>query len=188
MSIFQKFKEILSGNTKSNFSFLDSGYISTQTSSIDSELIYFSGSKLCPLCSVYNRRIFSKSGKDKRFPPFSMLPKNLQSVNCPECGVFLGFSAYHALNIDGELIRDIKESNRPFVDIRTAEQKKLYEEEKQKKLLKIQNKVEYTWICENLPDLAPKSLSGYSRMKNSNSANYRKIRSLMKEKGFELNE
>lgn len=49
-------------------------------------------------------------------------------------------------------------------------------------------KKEYTLVKEYFPDLAPKSLSGYSRMKNSNSANYRKILSLMKEKGFELNE
>lgn len=34
---------------------------------------------------------------------------------------------------------------------------------------------EYYWIQENLPNLCPKSLSGYSRMKNINSKNYQKI-------------
>lgn len=34
---------------------------------------------------------------------------------------------------------------------------------------------EYYWLEEFLPDLCPKSLSGYSRMKNSNSKSYQKI-------------
>ena len=34
---------------------------------------------------------------------------------------------------------------------------------------------EYYWFQENLPDLCPKSLSGYSRMKNANSKNYQKL-------------
>lgn len=34
---------------------------------------------------------------------------------------------------------------------------------------------EYYWIQEKLPSLCPKSLSGYSRMKNSNSKNYQKL-------------
>lgn len=171
-----KLPELFNGNNIAN----------PQIKSINTDLIYFSGSKICPLCSIYNRRTFSKSGKDKRFPSLSKLPKNLQAVNCPECGVFLGFSSYYALDIDGKLKQDQKQSNRPFVDTRTAEEQKLYEEERQKKILKRRNEIEYSWICENLPDIAPKSLSGYSRMKNSNSANYQKILSLMKEKGFEI--
>lgn len=34
---------------------------------------------------------------------------------------------------------------------------------------------EYYWIQEHLPKLCPKSLSGYSRMKNSNSKSYQKL-------------
>lgn len=150
------------------------------------DLVYFCGSRLCPLCSIYDRRVFSKSGKDTRFPPLSKLPKNLQTVNCPECGVYLGFSSYFAFNTDSKVKQDIKISNRPFVDTRTDEQKKDYANTKQKAILHQQTENEYSWIRENLPDIAPKSLSGYSRMKNSNSANYQKLLSLMKEKGFEI--
>lgn len=46
-------------------------------------------------------------------------------------------------------------------------------------------KKEYALVKEKLPDLAPKSFSGYSRMKSMNTQNYQKIFSLMKEKGFE---
>lgn len=41
--------------------------------------------------------------------------------------------------------------------------------------LEKKHKKQYNWICDNLPDLAPKSLGGYTKMKNSNSKNYQKI-------------
>jgi hypothetical protein len=36
-------------------------------------------------------------------------------------------------------------------------------------------KEEYEWICKNIPTLAPKTLSAYTRMKNSNSKSYQEI-------------
>ena len=36
-------------------------------------------------------------------------------------------------------------------------------------------KIEYRWVCENLPDLAPKSLSAYTRMKNSKTPSFIKL-------------
>lgn len=41
---------------------------------------------------------------------------------------------------------------------------------------------EYYWLQENLPELCPKSLSAYSRMKNSNSKNYQKLLYAMENK------
>lgn len=37
------------------------------------------------------------------------------------------------------------------------------------------NKRDYKWIQDNLPEICPKSYSGYMRMKKSNSKNYQKI-------------
>ena len=182
MSIFKILKQLLA--KPQNQSATQKASSNSPTTSTD--LVYFSSNKLCPHCSIYNRRVFSRSGKDKRFPPLAKLPKDLHSVNCPVCESFISLSNYHAINVDGKLKLTIQESNRPFVDIRTIEEKQLYEEKQSAKLLKIQNKKEYAWLCEKSPDIAPKSLSGYSRMKNSNSANYQKLLSLMKEKGFEI--
>lgn len=56
--------------------------------------------------------------------------------------------------------------------------------EKQAKALNEELEKEYQWITDNLPDIAPKSLSGYKRMKNSNSKNYQNIVSKAKQKGF----
>lgn len=47
-------------------------------------------------------------------------------------------------------------------------------------------KKEYALVKDHHPDLAPKSFSGYSRIKSMNTKNYQKILSLMKEKGVVL--
>jgi len=39
-----------------------------------------------------------------------------------------------------------------------------------------------------MPDIAPKSLSGYARMKNANTENYRKLVEQAKEKGISISE
>ena len=52
----------------------------------------------------------------------------------------------------------------------------MYYEAKQKKINdKIRDEKEYKKICEKLLELAPKSLSGYRKMKNSKSKNYLKL-------------
>lgn len=50
----------------------------------------------------------------------------------------------------------------------------------------LKRKFEYEWISVNLPKFAPLSLGGYTKMKNSNSKNYQKLKALATEQGFEL--
>lgn len=56
--------------------------------------------------------------------------------------------------------------------------------EKQKK--RYIEKMEYKQICEKLPDLAPKSFSGYMRMKKSETKNFLKIAQAAKDIGIEI--
>lgn len=51
-----------------------------------------------------------------------------------------------------------------------------------------QRVIEFEWIEDNLPDIAPKSLNGYSRMKHANSKNYVMLKNRAKELGMELND
>ncbi len=160
--------------------------INPQISKISEELVWFSANRLCPYCSIYGNRVYSKNGMDNRFPSFSLLPKDLKVINCPHCNTFLGFSNYYDLDIDGNLRKTIKDSNRPFKDLRTKEEKEYYKSEATKKANAELAKTEYLWLCQNLPNMAPKSLSGYTRMKNSKSANYQKIVSAAKEAGRQI--
>lgn len=48
------------------------------------------------------------------------------------------------------------------------------------------DKRDYEWLQENLPDICPKSYSGYKRMKNGNTKNYQIIVAKAKEMGREI--
>ena len=50
----------------------------------------------------------------------------------------------------------------------------------------IQRRMEYNWICYNIPEFAPKTLSGYTRMKNSKSKKYLELKQKAMEAGYEL--
>lgn len=116
----------------------------------------------------YRGRIFSISGKDKRFPP---LTPDIEMCDLELYPYIYGISTPNHCK-KGE---EIQFSNRPFVDDRNDSEKKAFGKQMKSCLVSDNNEDEYYWIYENLPDLAPKSLSGYTRMKNSNSKNYQKI-------------
>lgn len=166
--------------------FFGNQMINPQISKITEDLVWFSANRLCPYCSIYNNRVYSRSGKDRRFPSFSLLPNDLKVINCPKCNTFLGFSACYDFDIDGSLKKTIKDSNRPFKDLRTKEEKEFYKAEVIKQTNAKLAKTEYLWLCQNLPNIAPKSLSGYTRMKKSKSVNYQKIVSAAKDAGFQI--
>lgn len=150
----------------------------------DTDLIGFYGSNICPYCSIYSHRHYSLSGRDKRFPSIDRLPKDLRGSNCPVCGCVIGFNSYYPLDIDGSLKKDIAQSNRPFTDQRTKVQINNYNKSVAEAQQAQQDKADFSWISANLPDIAPKSFSGYRRMKNMKSANYLKLVDKAKSLGY----
>lgn len=152
---------------------------------IDTDLMEVTTSGVCCAeCAKYRSRIYSISGADKRFPalPKMFLPDTFDynHVCLSFCPFIEGVMEPHFPAKNTRQL--IKYSNRPFVDDRTPEEieryinwKKMIEkQEKEDKEREIRRQ-EFAWIQENLPALCPKSLSGYSRMKNANSASYQKI-------------
>lgn len=134
----------------------------------------------------YRGRVFCIDGTDKRYPYLS--EEAIQFCH--------GFSPFiHgvslAFDIRGKEYDPIKFSNRPFTDDRTATEKRNYnlwlqEREKEEKNRQeyLKNKQDYEWICANLPDLAPKSQSGYTRMLHSGSDKFQTLRERAKELGY----
>lgn len=141
----------------------------------------------CSECAKYRGRIYSLKGKDRRFPLF---PKHF--LNQHSCGLTLTpfIWGINSLSVeDGKCLRDdalIQYSNRPFEDFRTKEEVRLYEDRVEEALRKKQNTQEYNWLWEFHPEICPKSLSGYSKMKSSNSANFQKICIIAAREGFEI--
>lgn len=50
----------------------------------------------------------------------------------------------------------------------------------------MKNRTDFEWIKNNLPEIAPKSLSGYVRSKNANSSNFQKLVLAAKEKNYTI--
>lgn len=129
----------------------------------------------CELCAKYRNRIYSVSGKDKRFPKF---PTDFHL----DCGLRPYPFVWGVSEPTFSCKNVVTYSNRPFEDDRSNEEierrrqwKERNDAEAEAEKQRECNRLEYFWIQEHLPDLCPKSLSGYSRMKNANSSNYQRL-------------
>lgn len=120
----------------------------------------------CPVCAVYEGRVYSISGKDSRFPSLKSLPGFKDGYNNlhPRCA--------HRINAFiekyNDIEKEIKNSNRPFeVDKdKEASVNAYYEEQKKKAKLRA-NRKQYEKYKTVLGQDAPKSFQGFIRMKNA---------------------
>ena len=159
---------------------------------------------VCSQCAPFQNRIYSISGNDKRFPK---LPEFIKKNHGLHCNISIysilyynGFTiTQYIYKPNGEVmskeVDSIKYSNRPFVDDRSDFEKQNCENWKLKNdkrkeaednyfnrqswIDKYNEHLEYQQIVDILGDKAPKSYSGYKRMKKSNSPNYQKILKLL---------
>lgn len=138
----------------------------------------------CAECAKYRQRIYSISGKDKRFP------KVPAPWKCECQGItFSLITDSHALNGCFPNNDYIGCSNRPFRDDRTEEEKLLHRHYLDRKIYDFVNhrdRKNYFKIKHFLPELAPKSQSAFSRMRNANTVLYQELCSKTKELGFDI--
>ncbi len=130
--------------------------------------------------AIYRGRIYSITGKDKRFPK---LPTREIEKTRLELYPFLYGISEPLYCKPGQ---EVKYSNRPFIDDRSDKEKVEYGNSIRDILLRQKSSKEYEWIINNIPELAPKSLSGYTRMKKLKSANFMKIVKAAHELGYEI--
>lgn len=164
---------------------------------LDTDLVeasYFRG--CCGECAKYRKRWFSISGKDKRFPKMPV------DYGCTCSGIDFSPVIYGISEPTyADEIDDIIEfSNRPFVDDRDDEEKALFDigrrnaevDKMWKKYEKRWNSIneydheQYDKLVSVLPDIAPKSYSGYMRMKKNNTKNYQILFAKAAESGINL--
>lgn len=131
--------------------------------------------------AIYRGRIYSISEKDTRFPA---LPINELRNTRIELYPFL-YGISEPLHCKPG--QEIKYSNRPFIDTRKDKEKEEYGAFVTEFISKEKNAKDYEWVLNNLPEIAPKSLSGYSRMKNSKSKNFIKIVAEAEKLGYKIN-
>ena len=96
------------------------------------DLAFFDGSSCCPLCSLYKGRIFSVSGKDKRFPALATLPPEIHDGKCDVCECYYSLCSWYEGISTPNTARAIRMSNAPLKDRRTEEQKEHFEKRRTK--------------------------------------------------------
>ena len=97
-----------------------------------------SHSTSCPICAMYQGRIYSITGKTKGYPPLSIINNGAvvqYSVLHPNCRH--RFTAY-IKELDDNVEENKKLSNQPFIDNRTEEQKQAYDNRQRQNRLKSQ--------------------------------------------------
>lgn len=164
----------------------------------------------CSECAKYQGRIYSLSGNSSIFPK---LPNQVRIYGGFHEGCRHMFHAKiisekmhlnrYIQHKDGNTqlvtVDAIESSNRPYIDDRSADEVERFNLYKMKHLKEqqlepgieqwkkwIQRSIEYAWVKEYLPKIAPKSQSGYSNMKNRRSKNYLRIEEEAKKLGKEL--
>lgn len=141
-------------------------------------------SGMCATCAKYRKRIYSLSGKSLKFPKF---PKDFHF----QCG--LGISPF----VDGvdEPTFNCKNyvlySHRPFKDDRTAREIENHEKHlemlsAQKKQFPDMNHVIYYCFKPIFPDIFPKSVGAFARMRNSNSKKYQELMKIVRDSGYRI--
>lgn len=138
----------------------------------------------CGECAKYQGRVFSISGKSKIFPK---VPDAFFIYGAIHEGCRHSFYPYFEDSVPTYHKNIVEYSNRPFIDNRSKAEKEQYEAEQKAEQELIKDKEDYDWIWEHLDNIAPKSFSGYRRMKKSNSVNYQKLCKAAKEKGKDIN-
>lgn len=159
---------------------------------LNRDLIAFHGYEggSCPECAKMIGRVYSVSGKDKRFPKLPEYVKIHGNFhNGCRCTMTVYFPDIGTVYHHGEEVNALKSSNRPYIDDRTEQEIKSYQgyldylAEIEKKE---NDRKEYQLLLEKLPDIAPKSFGAYRRMKNSKTKNYEKLLISAEEAGIKI--
>lgn len=157
----------------------DSTFKSLKQLNID--LVAFHGyeSGACGECAKMIGRVYSVSGKDKRFPKLPEYTKKHGNFhNGCRCTMTPYFIEEGEIFHHGNRVNAIKASNRPYIDDRTQHEISAYETylDYLAEIEKKENdRKEYQLLSEKLPDIVPKSFGAYRRMKNSKTKNYQKL-------------
>lgn len=129
----------------------------------------------CPICAVLEGRIYSISGDSKEYPPLSEALPDGRSTPHPNCRHrFVFYSEKYDDNSEANKAL----SNRPFELDKQSQEKvdAYYKAQKEKAAL---NRVKKDWQAARLvaPSEAPKTLSGYVKLKANKPEEFTALRS-----------
>lgn len=122
-------------------------------------------SPTCELCARVQGRVFSISGKDKRFPPLSeAFPSGYRNVH-PNCRC-VAVPWIEELQSPEELRAAIAKGSQPLKDERSAKEKALYTKEQAERRQLRADRLQFERYKARLGDDAPQTFSSFHRIKN----------------------
>jgi hypothetical protein len=133
----------------------------------------------CPICQTYEGRVYSISGKDKRFPKLDIVFSSGYANIHPNCRHTLEPYIEELNNVNEDMIN----SNRPFIKPSKydTQVQAYYQVQKEKAKLRA-DRLQWEKYRTVLPDEAPLTFAGFRRMKSANSDNYKELKRKYKEK------
>lgn len=147
------------------------------------------GGGCCAECAKMRGRVYSISGKTKKYP---LLPQYAKINGNFHPGCRCHMSPYwkrEKILYKGKHVNAKKVSKRPWIDDRDKKEIELYEDylkfiiDSEKKE---RDREEYYRIVKDIPEVAPKSFGAYRRMKNAKTKNFMKIVNTAKENGITI--
>lgn len=133
----------------------------------------------CPICQKYEGRVYSISGKDKRFPKLDVVFSSGYANIHPRCRHVL--EPY--IETFNDVGKDIIKSNMPFQEPdKNDKQVQAYYSNQRKKAKMRQDRLQWEKYKTVLPNDVPSTLSGFRQMKAANSENYQELKRKYKEK------
>lgn len=130
----------------------------------------------CHICAPLQGRVYSITGKDKRFPALmeTAFKSGYHNIH-PNCRHVIG-PYIEQMKEPEELAADIERSNRPFEDTRSQKEIDLYNEQQKRNRQIRQDRYQYERYKMVLGEDAPKTFSAFRRMKKANSVRYQALK------------
>ena len=128
----------------------------------------------CELCAQLQGRVYSISGKDRRFPALSLAWNEEYHNVHPNCRHSI-HPWIEALRSDAEINEAIKTSNMPFEDTRSKAEIKLYNEQQSYNRRLRQDRYQYERYKVRLGANAPKTFSAFKRIKKAGGERWNKL-------------
>lgn len=135
----------------------------------------------CEACAVLQGRVYSISGRDKRFPPLSRaFPSGYRNVH-PNCRHVMTYWIEEMQSTE-EIRAALARSNAPFTDNRSDEEIALYSKQQADSRRMRADRSQFERYRQRLGEDAPKSFHTFRRIKNADGQKWKEMQSLYRSK------
>lgn len=128
----------------------------------------------CEACAVLQGRVYSISGRDKRFPPLSRaFPSGYRNVH-PNCRHVMTYWI-EEMQSPEEIRAALSRSNAPFTDNRSDEEIALYSKQQADSRRMRADRSQFERYRQRLGEDAPKSFHTFRRIKNADGQKWKEM-------------